>query len=97
MKKTVKIAEAIFLDADADWDDLSQISLAQWQRAPVLHSGQYDNLVFENDRFRVWVSRSHLTDYNGDAEAYSENRFTIEKLINGRWKNLDRYGMEIKK
>jgi hypothetical protein len=92
MKKQVKIAEAIFLDADADWDDLSQISLGQWQRAPVLHQGQYDNLVFENDRFRVWLSRQSLFDYGNDAEAYSNERYTIEKLIDGRWTKLDIYG-----
>jgi hypothetical protein len=92
MKKQVKIAEAICLDADADFDDLSQISLAQWQWAPVLHQGQYDNLVFENDQFRVWVSRQHLADYDRDGAAYNAERYTIEKLIDGRWTKLDVYG-----
>lgn len=90
--KQVKIAEAIHINADADFDDLFQISLAQWQRAPVLRRGQYDNLVFENEKFRCWVSRQNLADYDNDVEAYSAERYTIEKLIDGRWKSLDRYG-----
>jgi hypothetical protein len=91
-KQQVKIAEAVYLNVDADWDDLSQISLGQWQRAPVLLQGQYDNLVFENDRFRVWVSRSSIYDFSGDHFLYNEERYTIEKLIDGRWKKLNRYG-----
>lgn len=48
--------------------------------ADTIHSGQYDNLKYDDGEFRVWVSRMTVDDgmeYN--------RQVTVEKLVNGRW------------
>jgi len=86
------IERTIHVPQDADFRTLYQVSLAEWQGMPTLHSGQFDNLKFESATFRVWTSRLTLADYDGNLEAYAEERLTIEKMVNGLWCRLDRYG-----
>ena len=80
------------ISSDATFEELASLSLSDLYMLPTLHQGQYDNLKFESSLFRVWYSRMRLEDYNGDHEAYNKNRIVIEKLINGRWTVLDKYG-----
>jgi hypothetical protein len=82
----------ITLSASATFADIQAVSLAQWQNAPTLESGHFDNLKFRGDNFRVWVSRQNLRDYDGDGTAFSAERLTVEQLIGGVWTKVDRYG-----
>ncbi len=77
---------------DATFNDLYQITFAEWRAMPTLHQGHTDNLKYESPRYRVWVSRMTLADYNGDRDAYMRDRFTIEEYESRQWFTLDRYG-----
>ena len=46
----------------------------------VLHSGQFDNLMFDNYKMRVWLSRMTIGD-----GAPCNDEITVELLENGRW------------
>lgn len=53
---------------------------------PTLRSGHFDNLVFESENKRVWISRMTVEDgmeYN--------NQVTVEKLVDTGWEIKDQY------
>jgi hypothetical protein len=57
-----------------------------WKRQPTLDSGHTDNLVYDDGRARVWVTRMTVADYDGDRRAWMAERLTVEHLVNGVWK-----------
>jgi hypothetical protein len=56
-----------------------------WKRQATIESGHFDNLVYDDGNFRVWVSRQSLADYDGDRKAWMADRLTVEKKTAGRW------------
>jgi len=58
---------------------------AYWRSQPALDSGHFDNLVYDDGTYRVWVSRQSLADYDGDRAAWKSEQMTIEQLLKGRW------------
>ena len=61
-------------------------TLDDLQEMETIHSGQYDNLKFDNGKIRVWLSRCGIEDgmpFN--------NAITVEKLIDGRWETIEEY------
>jgi hypothetical protein len=90
------VARTLSIPENADFKTLYQVTLAEWQALPTLHSGHFDNLKFENAEFRVWVTRLTRADFD-DAQAYSNERMCIEQLVNGVWRRLDRYGRLVDK
>jgi hypothetical protein len=59
-----------------------------WRHHPVLDSGHFDNLVYDDGKHRVWVSRMTLDDYGGDRQAWLAERLTVEELVDGRWERV---------
>lgn len=55
-----------------------------WKKQPVLDQGHFDNLVYDDGRYRVWVSRQGPGDYDSRRD-WLEDRFTIEENRRGRW------------
>jgi hypothetical protein len=53
-----------------------------WLKQKSIHSGQFDNLVQEDNMTRIWVSRCETGD---DGKPL----VTIEHLIDGCWKVTD--------
>ena len=53
---------------------------------PTIKSGHFDNLVYESETKRVWISR--MTTQDG--QPY-DNQVTIEKLIDGKWSITEQY------
>jgi hypothetical protein len=80
---------------DQEFNRLYNVPLAQLQGMRALTHGQTDKLVIETPRFRVWVSRMTLADYDGDGIAHMNERRSFEELVEGRWIPLDRYGRRI--
>jgi len=71
-----------------DYLSLSQIrSLGYdfWKKQPTIESGQFDNLVYDDGKHRVWVSRQSLADYDGDRRAFMADRLTVEKRTKAGW------------
>jgi hypothetical protein len=64
---------------------LKRRGYAFWKHQPVLDRGHTDNLVYDDGRHRVWVSRMTIDDYDGDRQAWLADRLTVEENINGRW------------
>lgn len=91
-KRGVRRTVTIEIGDDPSWDELYQISMADWQAMPTLATGQADDLKYDGQKYRVWVGRSSLADWCGDAIGYTDSRISFEELINGRWVALDRYG-----
>jgi hypothetical protein len=46
---------------------------------PTIHSGQYANMKIDTGKYRVWVDRG-------------DNSVSIEELIDGSWKEVERFG-----
>lgn len=53
---------------------------------PTLSVGQADNLKIDTGQTRYWLSRCGVED----GLAY-DNMVTVERLINGRWVEVDQY------
>ena len=90
--QAMEIRRSLLIPRDADFHTLCQVSLAEWQGLPTLRQGQFDDLKFENDQFRVWTSRARFADYDSDPSAFAADRLCVEQLIGGAWRRLDRYG-----
>jgi hypothetical protein len=87
------IKRMLTIPPDADFNTLYQVSLAEWEAMPTIGQGHFDNLKWESERYRVWVTRCTRADYKGAAPgAFEQDRFTIEEKIGGCWRLLDRYG-----
>jgi hypothetical protein len=86
----------MYLSNQAGFAQLSAISFDEWQQQPTIHEGQYDNQKFDSPRFRVWVTRCSVEDYDGDVAAYEAEKLVIEKLIDGRWTQLDKKGRPVR-
>lgn len=63
-----------------------RFSLRELENMKTLCTGQADNLKFDDGNIRVWLSRCSIED----GEPYN-NKATVEKLINGKWKTIDTY------
>lgn len=78
-----------------------------WARQPTIEQSHFDDLKYVGESpmvggdisgrivrrpIRVWVSRQSLADYDGDRRAYNEDRFTVERLVNGQWEGYDYLG-----
>ena len=70
--------------------ELVRTPVAAYEAAPTLHSGHFDDLKFESPKYRVWVSRADLADYDGDRKLFDAERNVIETNVNGRWLRVDR-------
>jgi hypothetical protein len=88
----IKRTHSIATPDDASFVELYQVVLAEWQDMPTLSAGQDSDLKYDSARYRVWVSRMHHNDYDGNSDAYLKERIQFEELIDGRWTLLDRYG-----
>ncbi len=56
------------------------------KKLPTISSGQFDNLKIDDGRNRIWLCRCGIADgmpYN--------NQITHEKLIDGRWEEMEKY------
>ena len=70
--------------------DLVRTPTSVYEAAPTIHQGHFDDLKFESPKYKVWVSRANLDDYDGDRQAYDAERNVIETNVNGRWLRVDR-------
>jgi hypothetical protein len=57
-----------------------------WKSRPTLESGHFDNLKYNDGKYRVWVSRQSIEDYGGDRLAWLRDRLTVETNHGGRWR-----------
>jgi hypothetical protein len=48
---------------------------------PVIGSGQFDNLRFDNGHLRVWSTRQKIADYDGDVSAWAKERYIVERFV----------------
>lgn len=65
---------------------LRTFSLTELLTLPTLSQGQFDDLKIEKGVTRVWLSRMTKADgmpYN--------NQVTVERIVNGNWKQLQQY------
>lgn len=65
---------------------LRTFSLTELLALPTISSGHFDDLKIEKGVTRVWLSRMTKEDgmpYN--------NQVTVERLVNGNWKQLQQY------
>lgn len=65
---------------------MHELTLQEIKSMEVLHVGQYDNLIYEDEDTRVWISRLGLED----GEKFN-SAVTVEKLINNRWQTEREY------
>jgi hypothetical protein len=65
---------------------MHKVSLAILEALPTLAVGQADDLKIDDGETRIWLSRCGVED----GEPYA-NKFTVEKLINGRWVETKTY------
>jgi hypothetical protein len=59
---------------------MDRYTLAELERIPTQHQGQYDDLKVDTGQVRVWLSRLGIEDgmpYN--------NQVTHERLLDGVW------------
>lgn len=65
---------------------MREYSLDELQSLPTLATSQADDLKVDMPTYRVWLSRCTVAD----GEPY-DNKVTVERLRNGRWKEDDTY------
>jgi hypothetical protein len=65
--------------------EIKLLSYDFWKRQSAIDSGHFDNLVYDDGKHRVWVSRMTAADYDGDRDAWMSERLTIEKKSGGSW------------
>ena len=63
-----------------------RFTLQELERMKTLCVGQADNLKYEEDYVRVWLSRCGVED----GEPY-DNKVTVEKWVNLQWKEVETY------
>lgn len=63
-----------------------RFSIAEFQSMPVLSQGQFDNLMWESNGWRVWLSRMGVED-----GARWDDGVMVERLVDGRWENYEEY------
>jgi hypothetical protein len=66
--------------------DKEMLTLSKAKEFPILHSGHCENIIFENEKYRVTISRMTIQDgmeYN--------NEITVLKLVKGLWKEINKY------
>lgn len=64
---------------------LKKYYLEEIEEMPVLHQGQFDNLLLESDEYRLWHSR--MTE----ADGATPNQITIEQHTPRGWKIYAKY------
>ena len=65
---------------------MKRFTKQELERMPTLCVGQADDLKFEGDGVRVWLSRCD----EADGEPY-DNKVTVEKWVNLRWTEVQTY------
>ena len=90
------VIRTVSVPKNATFEDIYQLLPHEWDAFPTLSQGHDANLKFENEEFRVWVSRMSPRDYDSETnrEAYSNERLQVERKnkVTGAWQMLDRYG-----
>lgn len=66
--------------------NIYNLTLEQLDEMPTLHQGQFDNLKFEDNRTRVWLSRMSIDD-----GMPANHIVTIEHLVGGYWEQVHSY------
>lgn len=89
---SVKRTVSIEIGDNPTFGELYSIPIADWMSMPTLCQGHSEDLKYDGDRYRVWVGRTSIYDWNGDSQGYTDSQLSFEELINGRWIALDRYG-----
>lgn len=69
---------------------MRKYTLREIQAMPVVRQSQYDDVLFESERFRVW--RSNMTIEDG---APYNNQITVEECMDGRWVIVMQYEPQI--
>jgi hypothetical protein len=86
------VTRIVLLPKNPTFNDLYQLLPHEWADFETLSSAQTHDLKFDDGKYRVWVSRMTLRDYDGNAEAYGNERLQFERYDHGTWIPLDRYG-----
>jgi len=71
---------------EEDYEGYEEWSLRELLEMPTISQGQTDNLKYEDEDTRVWLSRMTVEDgmpYN--------NQVTVEKYIDNNWVTVDEY------
>jgi hypothetical protein len=89
----IERTHTVTIPDDATFHELYQVTLAEWLALPTLSQTQDADLKYSSENYRVWCSRMHVDDYFPEqAQTYSDERLMFERLVDGRWIMLDRYG-----
>lgn len=67
-------------------ESLLPCEISELPNQPTLHSGHFDNLKYEDEKFRIWLSRMTIAD-----GAPYNNEVTVEGLKQGRWETLYKF------
>lgn len=79
-------ARAMMVIKPLTLSEIRKLGYDYWRRQKMVsNDGHTDDLMYDDGRYRVWVSRMSLEDYDGDRRAFEANKWTIEKLANGKW------------
>jgi len=65
---------------------MKRFTKQELERMPTLCVGQADDLKYEEDGVRVWLSRCDVED----GEPYGD-KVTVEKWVNLQWKEVQTY------
>lgn len=63
-----------------------RLTLSEIEEMPVIESWSTDDLIHEDNEFRILVSRMTVSD-----GASCNNEVTVEQNQNGRWETVDTY------
>jgi hypothetical protein len=61
-------------------------TLAELQSMQTVHQGHFDDVKFENSKYRVLLSRCKIAD----GMPY-DNQVTVLEKINNEWETIDQY------
>jgi hypothetical protein len=65
---------------------MRKFSLSEICKMPTIQQGHFDNLVYQSETKRVWISRMTVED----GQPYN-NQVTVEKLVDGNWVIKEQY------
>lgn len=81
-------AEAFLLigEKPLTYSEIKKLGYDFWKKQKSIDHGHFDNLVYDDGKHRVWISRQSVADYDGDRKAWLAERMTIEhRSSNGNW------------
>jgi len=65
---------------------MKRLTLEEAKNMTVLSQGHFDNLIYEENNIRIWLSRMTIAD----GIPY-DNQITVEEYCDGVWATLDVY------